>query len=71
MNIDHGKISKVARAAAITPQYLWMIAKGVKSNPSPAVIMGLMEATGAPSDTWLFGTPEQKQKAIQEAACLL
>ena len=54
--MKHGLITKIAKAAGITPSHMAYIARGVK-KPSPDVAARLEKATGVPRLAWLY--PEE------------
>ena len=55
---------EIASSAQIGPDFLSHIIRGRRRCP-PDVALRLEEATGINKVTWVWGTPEEKRKALE------
>jgi plasmid maintenance system antidote protein VapI len=56
---------EIAELVHVSPGFLCHILMGRKECP-PKVALRLQETTGIDRDTWVFGSPEEKRKAIEK-----
>lgn len=55
----------MAKQANIGPDFLSHILRGRRRCP-PLVALRLEEATGISKETWVWGTPEELQRAVRD-----
>jgi len=56
---------EIAERVHISPAFLCHILRGRKECP-PKVAQLLQDNTGIDRDTWVFGSPEEKRKALEK-----